>query len=64
MQQHTRSHNAGSFENAGFGVETHRCPQCDQVWPRSAMRWGELPTGPVWRPRNVRVLRCPECLPA
>lgn len=64
MQQHTRPHSSDTYGNSGFNMETHRCPQCDQVWPRSSMRWGNISTGPVWLPRTVRVLRCPECLPA
>ncbi len=41
-----------------------RCFECRRVWPRSAMRWGERPAGPLWFARTVRVLRCPDCLPA
>lgn len=45
-------------------VETLRCFACRQLWPRDVMRWGARPDGPVWYPRTVRVLRCPNCLPA
>ena len=45
-------------------AETVRCFECRQVWPRTAMRWGMRPTGPAWLSRRVRVLRCPDCLPA
>ena len=43
--------------------ETVRCFACRQVWPRAEMRWGSHATGPVWLPKTVRVLRCPDCLP-
>lgn len=43
--------------------ETLRCFECRRLWPRTAMRWGTRPAGPVWFPRIIRVLRCPDCLP-
>jgi hypothetical protein len=45
-------------------VETLRCFECRRLWPRMSMRWGSRPAGPVWFPRTVRVLRCPDCLPS
>jgi hypothetical protein len=44
--------------------ETLRCFECRRLWPRMSMRWGHRPSGPVWFPRTVRVLRCPDCLPS
>ena len=35
-----------------------------RLWPRTLTRWGAPAAGPVWYPRTVRVLRCPDCLPA
>ncbi len=46
------------------GTETLRCFACRRLWPRDVMRWGTRPDGPVWYPRTVRILRCPDCLPA
>ncbi len=45
-------------------TEKLRCFACRRLWPRSVMRWGARPDGPVWYLRTVRVLRCPDCLPA
>ena len=50
--------------DASLDAETVRCFECRQVWPRTAMRWGDRPTGPDWLSRRVRVWRCPDCLPA
>ena len=44
------------------GADLRRCWGCRQLWPRAAMRWGSVNEGPVWYPRSVRVLRCPDCL--
>ncbi len=43
--------------------ETVRCFECRQLWPRQEMRWGTRATGPVWLSKQVRVMRCPDCLP-
>jgi hypothetical protein len=58
-----RDERARPFADA-TGEETLRCVACDRLWPRTLMRWGTRPAGPVWFPRTVRVLRCPDCLPA
>ncbi|MGH2604337.1 MAG: hypothetical protein ACRDJ9_33730 [Dehalococcoidia bacterium] len=44
------------------GIDLRRCWGCRNLWPRSAMRWGSVTEGPLWYPRAVRVLRCPDCL--
>lgn len=43
-------------------VDVRRCWGCRNLWPRGAMRWGSVTEGPLWYPRVVRVLRCPDCL--
>lgn len=43
--------------------DLRRCWGCRNLWPRAAMRWGSVTEGPLWYPRAVRVLRCPDCLP-
>lgn len=42
--------------------DLRRCWGCRNLWPRAAMRWGSVTEGPLWYPRAVRVLRCPDCL--
>lgn len=59
MEQHTQT----ETKPRSSDVEIVRCVECAQIWPRTAMRWGARPSGPVWFPRTVRVLRCPDCLP-
>ena len=44
------------------GADVRRCWGCRKLWPRTAMRWGAVNEGPLWNPRVVRVLRCPDCL--
>jgi hypothetical protein len=43
-------------------LDLRRCWGCRNLWPRTAMRWGSVTEGPLWYPRAVRVLRCPDCL--
>ncbi len=43
--------------------DLRRCWGCRNLWPRASMRWGSVTEGPLWYPRAVRVLRCPDCLP-
>ena len=43
-------------------ADLRRCWGCRNLWPRAAMRWGSVTEGPLWYPRAVRVLRCPDCL--
>ena len=43
-------------------ADVRRCWGCRQLWPRTAMRWGSVTEGPLFFPRTVRVLRCPDCL--
>jgi hypothetical protein len=52
-----------SHQQAASAVAS-RCFECGQVWPRESMRWGNRAKGPVWFTPSVRVLRCPDCLPA
>jgi hypothetical protein len=47
---------------AGGDGESRRCWGCRQLWPRTSMQWGTVSEGPLWFPRLVRVLRCPDCL--
>gem|GEM_PF-2265642 len=42
--------------------DARRCWGCRQLWPRASMRWGSVSEGPLFFPRTVRVLRCPDCL--
>lgn len=42
--------------------DVRRCWGCRKLWPRTAMRWGAVTEGPLWYPRTIRVLRCPDCL--
>jgi hypothetical protein len=42
--------------------DLRRCWGCRNLWPRASMRWGSVTEGPLWYPRAVRVLRCPDCL--
>lgn len=46
----------------GAADEQLCCIGCGRHWPRTAMRWGARTVGPLWFPRKVRVLRCPDCL--
>ena len=46
----------------GASADVRRCWGCRKLWPRTAMRWGAIHEGPLWNPRPVRVLRCPDCL--
>jgi hypothetical protein len=48
--------------NADPSLDLRRCWGCRNLWPRSEMRWGSVTEGPLWYPRAVRVLRCPDCL--
>jgi hypothetical protein len=43
-------------------LDLRRCWGCRNLWPRTSMRWGSVTDGPLWYPRAVRVLRCPDCL--
>jgi hypothetical protein len=43
-------------------TDVRRCWGCRRLWPQTAMRWGLVNEGPLWYPRPVRVLRCPDCL--
>ena len=47
---------------SGRGADVRRCWGCRNLWPRTAMQWGSITAGPLWYPRAVRVLRCPDCL--
>jgi hypothetical protein len=47
---------------ADSSLDLRRCWGCRNLWPRSEMRWGSVTEGPLWYPRAVRVLRCPDCL--
>jgi hypothetical protein len=65
LDQRTRIGIAGDSEamlNAQSDVDLRRCWGCRNLWPRTAMRWGSVTEGPLWYPRAVRVLRCPDCL--
>jgi len=42
--------------------DLRRCWGCRNLWPRASMRWGAVNEGPLWYPRAIRVLRCPDCL--
>lgn len=57
----TRDNQADSGGDAAD--ETLRCFACRRLWPRTVMRWGAQSSGPIWYPRTLRVLRCPDCLP-
>jgi hypothetical protein len=52
----------GVAHSVQSGVDLRRCWGCRNLWPRTAMRWGSVTEGPLWYPRAVRVLRCPDCL--
>lgn len=43
-------------------ADARRCWGCRKLWPRTDMRWGSVTEGPLWYPRTIRVLRCPDCL--
>jgi hypothetical protein len=65
LDQRTRLGIAGDSEavlSAHSDVDLRRCWGCRNLWPRTAMRWGSVTEGPLWYPRAVRVLRCPDCL--
>ena len=65
LDQRTRLGIAGDLEavlSAQSDVDLRRCWGCRNLWPRTAMRWGSVTEGPLWYPRAVRVLRCPDCL--
>jgi hypothetical protein len=65
LDQRTRLGIAGDSEavlSAQSDVDLRRCWGCRNLWPRTAMRWGSVTEGPLWYPRAVRVLRCPDCL--
>jgi hypothetical protein len=49
-------------ELMGASADVRRCWGCRKLWPRTAMRWGSVTEGPLFFPRTVRVLRCPDCL--
>jgi hypothetical protein len=49
-------------ELMGASADVRRCWGCRNLWPRTAMRWGSVTEGPLFFPRTVRVLRCPDCL--
>jgi hypothetical protein len=53
---------SGAASVAPASVDLRRCWGCRNLWPRTAMRWGSVTEGPLWYPRAVRVLRCPDCL--
>lgn len=46
----------------GSDADVRRCWGCRKLWPRTEMRWGSVTEGPLWYPRAIRVLRCPDCL--
>ena len=52
----------GDIHALGATSDVRRCWGCRKLWPRAAMRWGSVSEGPIWYPRTVRVLRCPDCL--
>ena len=65
LDQHTSigvSAEADDLQGAGTNADLRRCWGCRNLWPRAAMRWGSVTEGPLWYPRAVRVLRCPDCL--
>jgi hypothetical protein len=65
-EEHLESSQSGEWAEVqvlgGASADVRRCWGCRKLWPRSAMRWGAVNEGPLWNPRPVRVLRCPDCL--
>lgn len=55
---------ADDTDHDGFAdaPDLRRCWGCRNLWPRASMRWGAVTEGPLWYPRAIRVLRCPDCL--
>ncbi len=53
---------ASDLQVMNGGGDVRRCWGCRNLWPRASMRWGSVTEGPLWYPRAVRVLRCPDCL--
>ncbi len=62
LDQHTGAGTAAGTMDAHGGADVRRCWGCRNLWPRASMRWGSVNAGPLWYPRAVRVLRCPDCL--
>jgi len=66
MSLDQRTHGGVAGHGEGVGADTspdlRRCWGCRNLWPRESMQWGSVTEGPLWYPRAVRVLRCPDCL--
>lgn len=62
LDQRTHMGMIDDADGAQAGVDLRRCWGCRNLWPRTAMQWGSVTEGPLWYPRAVRVLRCPDCL--